>query len=108
MPNTMTEETNPQTEVKPTPIKNLTGAAIAGALAVGLYFFTLNVAAKLATTHFQNPNALAAKLTILVRTLLLAMGVGATMIFGVISLGLILLTVKLAIGQVWGFLKRSS
>jgi hypothetical protein len=81
-------------EVVPSPFKNLTGAAIAATLATGLYSFTNMVAHKLASAPLQTTNTLANRLATLVRTLLLAIGTGATMIFAVIALGLVLLTIK--------------
>ena len=82
------------TEVAPSPFKNLTGAAIAATLATGLYAFTNMVAHKRASAPLQTTNTLANRLATLVRTLLLAIGSGATMIFAVIALGLVLLTIK--------------
>jgi hypothetical protein len=81
------------TEKPPSPLKNLTGAAIAGTLSVGLYFFTLTVAQKLANSP-HNSETLAARVASLVRTALLGLGTGATMIFAVIALGLVLLTIQ--------------
>jgi hypothetical protein len=52
------------------------------------------VAHKLASAPLQTTNTLANRLATLVRTLLLAIGSGATMIFAVIALGLVLLTIK--------------
>ena len=80
----MTEEVklpSPSNEA-PSPFKNMTGAAIAATLATGLYAFTNMVAHKLATAPLQTTNTLANRLATLVRTLLLAIGTGATMIFG--------------------------
>ena len=81
-------------EVPASPFKNLTGATIAATLATGLYSFTNMVAHKLAAAPLQTTNTLANRLATLVRTLLLAIGTGATMIFAVIAVGLVLLTIK--------------
>ena len=81
-------------EASPSPFKNLTGAAIAATLATGLYSFTNMVAHKLASAPLQTTNTLANRIATLVRTLLLAIGTGATMIFAVIAVGLVLLTIK--------------
>ena len=81
-------------EIPASPFKNLTGAAIAATLATGLYSFTNMVAHKLAAAPLQTTNTLANRLATLVRTLLLAIGTGATMIFAVIAVGLVLLTIK--------------
>ena len=75
-----------------TPIKNLIGSAISAAFSTLAYLFTQMVAVKLATTPLVNTSNLAAKLGVLVRTILLALGAGVTMIFGIIALGLVLLT----------------
>lgn len=92
----MTEEANlPSPQESPaSPFKNLTGAAIAATLATGLYSFTNMVAHKLASAPLQTTNTLANRIATLVRTLLLAIGTGATMIFAVIAVGLVLLTIK--------------
>ncbi len=81
-------------EIPASPFKNLTGATIAATLATGLYSFTNMVAHKLAAAPLQTTNTLANRLATLVRTLLLAIGTGATMIFAVIAVGLVLLTIK--------------
>lgn len=91
----MTEEVNPPTP--PTPLKNLIGAAIAALLSSGLYLITTHVARKLAESPLGNADTLAAKIGAIVRTFLLAIGSGATMIFAVVALGLVLLTLQ----QVW-------
>jgi hypothetical protein len=98
----MSEEANLQNPSAPSPFKNLTGAAIAATLATGLYAFTNMVAHKLASAPLQTTNTLANRIATLVRTLLLAIGTGATMIFAVIAVGLVLLTFK----QVFSLLFR--
>jgi hypothetical protein len=92
----MTEEAPPKSEqdTTPSPFKNLTGVAISATLATGLYSFTNMMAHKLALAPLQTTNTLANRLATLVRTLLLAIGTGATMIFAVIAIGLVLLTIK--------------
>lgn len=92
----MTEEANLQSpqESPASPFKNLTGAVISATLATGLYAFTNMVAHKLASAPLQTTNTLANRIATLVRTLLLAIGTGATMIFAVIAVGLVLLTIK--------------
>jgi hypothetical protein len=92
----MPEETNLQSPQgsTPSPFKSLTGAVISATLATGLYSFTNMVAHKLASAPLQTTNTLANRLSTLVRTLLLAIGTGATMIFAVIAVGLVLLAIK--------------
>ncbi|MDX1976834.1 MAG: DUF3082 domain-containing protein, partial [Pseudanabaenaceae cyanobacterium bins.68] len=76
-----------------TPLKNLTGAAIAGSLAIILYGFSLTVAAKLANP-ISSHNSLALRLSLLVRQVLLTLATAAALIFGAIALGLILFTLQ--------------
>jgi hypothetical protein len=92
----MTEEapSKPVQDNSPSPIKNLTGVAISATLATGLYSFTNTIQHKLALSPLETTNTLANRLATLVRTLLLAIGTGATMIFAVIAIGLVLLTIK--------------
>ena len=92
----MSEKAKLPTEnaISPTPFKNLTGAMLSATIAVGLYSFTNMVMQKLATAPLQTTNNLANRLAVLVRTVLIAIGTGATMIFAVIALGLVLLTIK--------------
>ena len=98
----MSEEANLPNQSPPSPFKNLTGAAIAATLATGLYAFTNMVANKLASAPLQTTNTIANRIATVVRTLLLAIGTGATMIFAVIAVGLVLLTFK----QVFSLLFR--
>jgi Na+/proline symporter len=76
------------------PLSGITGAAISAALCYVLYLFTLNVARKLALSPFQNAETLADRVGAAFRTILLALGSGITIIFGVIAIGLVLLTIK--------------
>ncbi len=86
---------------QPKPLSNLTGALIAGSLAMLAYLFTNMVARKLAATPLPDAATLAAKVSALVRAALLALGTGASMIFAVIAIGLVLLTLKQALGWAW-------
>ena len=80
------------TEPEFTPIKNLIGSAISAAFSTLAYLFTQMVAVKLANTPLISTSNLAAKLGVLIRTILLALGAGVAMIFGIIAVGLVLLT----------------
>jgi Protein of unknown function (DUF3082) len=89
----MTEEVKSQ-PAPPTPLKNLVGASISALLSTGLYLLTNSVAQKLALSPFREAESLAAKIGAIVRTFLLAVGTGATMIFGVVAIGLVFLTIQ--------------
>lgn len=75
------------------PLRNLSGAGIAAAIAFLLYLLTSTIGVRLALSPVPTEGA-AARLTVVVRSALLAIGTGATMIFAVVALGLILLTVQ--------------
>jgi len=87
-------ESNPQAQNNISPISGLIGAAISATLAYGLYLFTLSVAHKLALSPLLNAESLADRVGVAFRTILLALGSGITIIFGVIAIGLVLLTIK--------------
>jgi len=78
----------------PGPFKSLSGAAIAATLATVAYGFTNLVTAKLNAAPLQTTNTFANRVATLVRTALLGLGSGATMIFSVIALGLTLLALR--------------
>jgi Kef-type K+ transport system membrane component KefB len=80
-------------EESPKPLNNLAGAAISAGVATLLYLLTTTIGAKLALTPLEG-GSLATRLSVVVRSALLAVGTGATMIFGVVALGLVLLTIK--------------
>ncbi len=78
----------------PSPFKSLSGAAIAATLATVAYGFTNLVTEKLNAAPLQTTNTFANRVATLVRTALLGLGSGATMIFSVIALGLTLLALR--------------
>ncbi|MEI6426803.1 MAG: DUF3082 domain-containing protein [Pseudanabaena sp. ELA607] len=78
----------------PSPFKSLSGAAIAATLATVTYGFTNLVTVKLNAAPLQTTNTFANRVATLVRTALLGLGSGATMIFSVIALGLTLLALR--------------
>jgi hypothetical protein len=75
-------------------LQNLSGVFMSGSLAIGLYFFTNSVAVKLAQNPITSNNTLAVRVSTTVRTFLLALGTGATMIFAVVAVGIFLLTIQ--------------
>lgn len=81
-------------EPRMSPLSGITGAVISALLSYGLYKFTFNVAQKLALSPFQAAQTLADRLGSTFRTILLALGSGITIIFGVIAIGLVLLTIR--------------
>ncbi|MEB3212231.1 MAG: DUF3082 domain-containing protein [Leptolyngbyaceae bacterium] len=80
---------------KPTPLRCFTGAFIAAPLGYGLYVLTRAIAQTFAEKPVSTANALATKISILVRTLVVGVGALGTGIFAITTLGLVLLGLQL-------------
>ncbi|MGQ9866557.1 MAG: DUF3082 domain-containing protein [Pseudanabaenaceae cyanobacterium] len=79
-----------ETENTVGPFRSWVGAAIAGGLSFFFYGFFRLLAGQFAVAKVL-PNPLASRLAALVRSALLAVAAGGTMVFGIIALGLVLL-----------------
>ncbi|NEQ25081.1 MAG: DUF3082 domain-containing protein [Microcoleus sp. SIO2G3] len=87
-------ESTSLTSVPPTPLRCLTGALIAGSLALVMYRLTMAIVetyAKPIESHSQ----LAVRLAGLVRTMIVGVSTLGTMVFGIVALGLVALAVQL-------------
>ncbi len=93
----MTEST-PQVPL-PTPLRCLTGSAIAGVMAFMMYLLTSKIAISFARTPVSNKSQAAVNISIAVRTLVTGMTALGMSVFGIISLGLIVLAVKIAFSK---------
>lgn len=92
----MTTESTPTESVPPTPLRCLTGALIAGSLALVMYRLTMAMVATYSKPiEFHNP--LAVRLAGLVRTMIVGVSTLGTMVFGIVTLGLVALAVQLLI-----------
>ncbi|MEA5417616.1 DUF3082 domain-containing protein [Spirulina sp. CCNP1310] len=84
------------TEQPPTtPLRCLTGAAIAGSLATALYFLTQKIIIAFASKPLPTVNATAANIAVAVRTLVMGVSTLATAVLGIAALGLIVLALQL-------------
>jgi len=83
-----------------TPLKNLTGSVIAATLATFLYWFTLTVGEKLAANPITSNNSLTVRISVLVRQVLITLGTTISLIFGIISLGLLLFTLQQLLAKI--------
>jgi Protein of unknown function (DUF3082) len=92
----MTEETAPANLKEPTPLRCLSGSAIAGAMTYMLYLLTSKIATSFAHTPLNGTSQAAANISVAVRTLVTGMTALGTGVFGIVSLGLILLAAKVA------------
>jgi hypothetical protein len=95
----MTEETPPPTlePPLPSPMRCLSGAAIAGVMALMLYWLTVKIATSFANTPVPGNSQAAANISVAIRTLVTGMTALGTGVFGIVSLGLIVLAVKVAL-----------
>ncbi len=83
----------------PTPLRCLTGSAIAGTMAFLMYLLTSKIATSFARTPVSNKSQAAVNISVAVRTLVTGMTALGMSVFGIISLGLIVLAVKVAFGK---------
>jgi hypothetical protein len=93
----MTEST-PEVPL-PTPFRCLTGSAIAGVMAFMMYLLTSKIAISFARTPVSNKSQAAVNISIAVRTLVTGMTALGMSVFGIVSLGLIVLAVKVAFSK---------
>ncbi|NJK99774.1 MAG: DUF3082 domain-containing protein [Spirulinaceae cyanobacterium RM2_2_10] len=78
-----------------TPLRCFIGAVIAGALASAMYALTRAIATNLAAQPLPTVNVTATNIAIAVRTLVIGAATLATGVFGLVTLGLLLLALQL-------------
>jgi polyferredoxin len=89
-----------------TPLRCLTGGSISGVLALGAYFLMTSVVTTYATKPITFSNQMAVSIATMVRTLTVGITALATFVFGLVTVGLGALAVKLIIEQ--GKIPKSS
>ncbi len=87
------------TAPKVTPLRCLTGAGISGAIAYFFYFLSLSMIQTFAAKPLTTANAIALNIGAAVRTLVVGMGLLATGIFALTTLGLLGLALQLSTGK---------
>jgi hypothetical protein len=80
-----------------TPLRCLTGGSISGVLAIAAYFLMTSVVQTYATKPITFNNQMAVNIATMVRTLTIGITALATFIFGLVTIGLGTLAVKLMI-----------
>ncbi len=80
-----------------TPLRCLTGSAIAGTFAIALYSLTHSIAETFAKKPVTSTNQLVINISAAVRTLVVGVASLATFIFAFVAIGLILLAIQLVI-----------
>jgi Protein of unknown function (DUF3082) len=83
----------------PTFLNCITGASISGTIAVALYFLTSSIAQTFANKPLASANPTAINISIAVRTLVVGLSTLATSIFGVIALGLVIVSIYALVQQ---------
>ena len=100
---TPTEESAVQTA--PTPRRCLIGALVSGGLAIAFYRLTIAIAQTFAAKPLHSHNPMVVNIGSAVRTLVVGISTLATSLFGIVTIGLIALTIQLIIQRLT---KRSS
>jgi hypothetical protein len=83
----------------PSPLRCLTGSAIAGIMAFLMYLLTSKIAVSFARTPVGGKSQAAVNISVAVRTLVTGMTALGMSVFGIVSLGLIILAVKVAFSK---------
>lgn len=83
----------------PTFLNCISGASISGVIAAALYFLTSSIAQTFANKPLASSNPTAINISIAVRTLVVGMSTLATTIFGVITVGLVVVSIYALVQQ---------
>jgi hypothetical protein len=98
IPEQNSQPAKPQ-EALPTLFNSISGAAISGGFAIALYLLTSSIAQTFARKPLASANPTAIRISVAVRTLVVGMSTLATTVFGVIALGLVLVSIVVLIQQ---------
>lgn len=90
---TPTQNTQPDTK-PPSPLRCLSGALIAGGLAIALYSLTVSIAQTFAAKPIHSDNPIVVNIGTAVRTLVVGVSTLATCLFGLVAIGLVALAVQ--------------
>ncbi len=83
----------------PGPLKSLTAMLIAGGFAIACYFLTSSIAQTFANKPLASTNPTAINISVAVRSLVVGLSTLATVVFGIVALGLVAVTVQSSIQQ---------
>ena len=79
------------------PLRCLTGALIAGGLAIALYSLTSSIAQTFAAKPLPTSSTFAINIAVAVRTLVVGVSALATGVFGLVAFGLVALAVQIIV-----------
>lgn len=83
----------------PSPLRCLSGALIAGGIAIALYSLTVSIAQTFAAKPVHSDNPTVVSIASAVRTLVVGMSALATGIFGLVAIGLVALAIQILVQQ---------
>jgi len=83
----------------PSPWRCLSGALIAGGIAIALYSLTASIAQTFAAKPVHSGNPTVVNIASAVRTLVVGMSALATGIFGLVAIGLVALAIQILVQQ---------
>ena len=84
-------------QTMPSPLRCLTGALIAGGLAIALYSLTSSIAQTFAGKPLPTSSTFAINIAVAVRTLVVGVSALATGIFGLVAIGLVALAIQIIV-----------
>lgn len=87
------------TQTLTSPWRCLSGALIAGGMAIALYSLTVSIAHNFATKPLHSVNPLVINIGAAVRTLVVGVSMLATFVFGLVAIGLVALGVQVFVQQ---------
>ncbi len=83
-----------------TPLRCLTGALMAGGIAIASYSLTASIAFSFASKPIHSNNPAVANIAAAVRTLVVGIAALGTGIFGIVAVGLVALAIQLSFQQI--------
>lgn len=95
----MTQQDTTPAASLPTPLKCLTGSLIAGAMSMGMYAITSNIATTFATKPMLHKTTMAVNIATAVRTLVVGSTALGAAVFGIIAVGLVALGIQVALNN---------
>ncbi|MDB9519268.1 DUF3082 domain-containing protein [Roseofilum reptotaenium CS-1145] len=94
----ISEQTSkPAISANVTPVRCLTGALMSGAITSFLYFLSMSIIETFANKPLATKNAIALNIGAAVRTLVMGMGLLATGVFALTTVGLLALAIQLSV-----------
>lgn len=88
-----------ENQVRPTPLRCITGAIFSGGLGYGMYLLMISIATTFASKPIHSDNPIVVNIGSAVRTLVVGVVALGTGIFGIVAIGLLALTIQLLVQQ---------